>query len=202
VNAVVVRCSDPEHTLTRSDRGDVVIADDPAEAARGHQHEARRRVEHEDQRLRDSVVGKFADRFQVESVPVEVVRADPVSDRQADEQRVVHHVGPLDSVEPPDVRSVRRTKLIGHCGIGGSAPSEAMSCARPRGRREMGASHIQQLRALEGRRVGVAVRGGRRIDECELISAGRGRARTLWVFVDGGDAFVALDDVVDFWETA
>jgi hypothetical protein len=63
-------------------------------------------------------------------------------------------------------------------------------------------NRIQQLRALEGRRVGIAVRGGARIDECELVSAGRGRARTLWVFADGNDAFVPLDEIVDVWEAA
>jgi len=60
----------------------------------------------------------------------------------------------------------------------------------------------QELKALEGRRVGIAVRGGVRIDECELISAGRGRARTLWVFAEGNDAFVPIDDVIDVWEAA
>ena len=66
----------------------------------------------------------------------------------------------------------------------------------------MSTNRIQQLKALEGRRVGLAVRGGVRIDECELISAGRGRARTLWVFAEGNDAFVPIDDVIDVWEAA
>ena len=68
--------------------------------------------------------------------------------------------------------------------------------------RGMGVNRIRQLRALEGRRVGIAVRGGVQIDECELISAGRGRARTLWVFAAGDDAFVPIDDVIDIWEAA
>jgi hypothetical protein len=66
----------------------------------------------------------------------------------------------------------------------------------------MSMNRIQELKALEGRRVGIAVRGGVRIDECELISAGRGRARTLWVFAEGNDAFVPIDDVIDVWEAA
>jgi hypothetical protein len=66
----------------------------------------------------------------------------------------------------------------------------------------MSLNRIQELKALEGRRVGIAVRGGVRIDECELISAGRGRARTLWVFAEGNDAFVPIDDVIDVWEAA
>jgi hypothetical protein len=66
----------------------------------------------------------------------------------------------------------------------------------------MSAHQIRQLRALEGRRVGLAVRGGRRIDDCQLVSAGRGPARTLWLFTDGADSFVPVDDVVDMWEAA
>jgi len=66
----------------------------------------------------------------------------------------------------------------------------------------MAENQIQELRTLEGRRVGLAVRGGSRIDDCQLVSAGRGRARTLWVFVNGADTFLPLDDVVDLWEAA
>ena len=66
----------------------------------------------------------------------------------------------------------------------------------------MSANPIQELRALEGRRVGLAVRGGDRIDDCQLISAGRGSARTVWVFHNGADTFVPIDDVVDLWEAA
>jgi hypothetical protein len=70
---------------------------------------------------------------------------------------------------------------------------------RPRG---MSAHQIRQLRTLEGRRVGLAVRGGDRIDDCQLVSAGRGPGRTLWVFANGADSFVPLDDVVALWEAA
>jgi hypothetical protein len=77
-----------------------------------------------------------------------------------------------------------------------------MSPARLHRRSGMSAPRIRQLRALEGRRVGLAVRGGHRIDDCQLVSAGRGPARTLWVFADGADAFVRLDDVIDLWEAA
>jgi hypothetical protein len=61
---------------------------------------------------------------------------------------------------------------------------------------------ITELKALEGRHVGVAVLGGARIDDCQLVSAGRGRSRSLWLFVDGADTFVPLADVVDLWEAA
>lgn len=77
-----------------------------------------------------------------------------------------------------------------------------MSSAALGRRRGMAVKLTQELEALEGRRVGLAVRGGHRIDDCQLVSAGRGRTRTLWVFADGADTFVPLDDVVDLWEAA
>jgi hypothetical protein len=66
----------------------------------------------------------------------------------------------------------------------------------------MTANDLHQLRTLEGRRVGVAMRGGHRLDDCQLVSAGRGRVATLWFFVDGTDTFVPLEDVLDLWEAA
>lgn len=77
-----------------------------------------------------------------------------------------------------------------------------MSAGPPSRRRGMATNQIHQLRALEGHRVGLAVRGGRRIDDCDLVSVGRAGARSLWVFADGSDVFVPFDDVVDVWEAA
>ena len=57
------------------------------------------------------------------------------------------------------------------------------------------------MRALEGHRVGLALRGGSRIDDCQLVALGRSRVRTAWIY-DGGDEFVPLDDIVDLWEVA
>ena len=56
------------------------------------------------------------------------------------------------------------------------------------------------LTALEGRKVSVALRSGERIDDSQLISAGRNRAGTLWLFTHGGDTFIAVEDVIDVWE--
>jgi hypothetical protein len=64
----------------------------------------------------------------------------------------------------------------------------------------MTTNEIDQLRVLEGRRVGLALRGGDRIDDCQLVSAGRASLRTVWVFADGHDEFVSLDDVLALWE--
>jgi hypothetical protein len=55
-------------------------------------------------------------------------------------------------------------------------------------------------RHLEGRRVGVALVGGSRLDDCQLISAGRHGAEDLWLYHNGADTFVTLRDVTDLWE--
>lgn len=59
---------------------------------------------------------------------------------------------------------------------------------------------IDQLRVLEGRQVGLALRDGSRIDDCQLVSAGRAGARSMWIFTQGLDVFLSLDDLVDAWE--
>ena len=56
------------------------------------------------------------------------------------------------------------------------------------------------LRALEGCRVSLALADGRRIDKCQLVSAGRGRLGRAWIFADGADAFVSLAEILDVWE--
>ena len=61
---------------------------------------------------------------------------------------------------------------------------------------------VAQLRRLEGHCVSVALKDGSRIDNGQLISAGRNRARTLWLFAGGSDTFVAIDEIVDLWEAS
>jgi hypothetical protein len=58
-----------------------------------------------------------------------------------------------------------------------------------------------KMTALEGRQVSVALGDGSRIDDCQLVSAGRHRVASLWVFTNGTDVFVPLDAVTDIWET-
>lgn len=57
------------------------------------------------------------------------------------------------------------------------------------------------LQLLEGQQVSVALRDGARIDDCQLVSAGRATTSTLWLFSNGTDLFVSLGDVIDVWET-
>lgn len=59
-----------------------------------------------------------------------------------------------------------------------------------------------ELRKLEGQQVCMALADGSRIDDCSLVSAGRGRAKTIWVYVNGIDAFLQLAEVVTIWEAA
>jgi len=59
-----------------------------------------------------------------------------------------------------------------------------------------------ELHRLEGRQVGVALRNGARIDDCQLVAAPRVGTATLWLFSNGDDVFVAAGDVIDVWEVA
>ena len=56
------------------------------------------------------------------------------------------------------------------------------------------------IRYLEGRHVNVALADGSRLDDCELVSAGRRGVPSLWLYANGVDTFVALVDVTDVWE--
>jgi hypothetical protein len=56
-----------------------------------------------------------------------------------------------------------------------------------------------ELNQLEGRRVSISLIDGSRIDDCQLVLAGKVK---LWVFVNGHDSFVQVDRVTDFWEAA
>jgi len=47
--------------------------------------------------------------------------------------------------------------------------------------------------------VSLSLIDGSRIDDCQLVLAGRFK---LWVFVNGHDAFVRVDRVTDVWEAA
>jgi len=53
------------------------------------------------------------------------------------------------------------------------------------------------LRRLEGRMVHVALVGGTRLDDVELVST---RRSTCWVFANGEDRFVPVDEVIEVWE--
>ncbi|HEX6417467.1 MAG TPA: hypothetical protein VFZ77_03195 [Acidimicrobiales bacterium] len=56
------------------------------------------------------------------------------------------------------------------------------------------------LRDLEGREVSLALADGSRLDGVTLVSAGRGRTPTVWVYAGGMDLFVPRTSVVDAWE--
>ena len=57
-------------------------------------------------------------------------------------------------------------------------------------------------RHLEGHRVGVALADGSRLDDCQLVSAGRPGSPSLWQgsTPNGADTFVTMLEVTDVWE--
>jgi len=62
----------------------------------------------------------------------------------------------------------------------------------------MSSDQHSALRRLEGRMVHVALAGGSRLDDVELVST---RRSTCWVYSNGEDVFVPVDDVVEVWES-
>jgi hypothetical protein len=68
-----------------------------------------------------------------------------------------------------------------------------------RGGNAMTNEQATQLRSLEGYHVSVALTGGSRIDDSQLVSAGH--HDRMWLFSNGADMFVSLGDVVAVWET-
>jgi hypothetical protein len=58
-----------------------------------------------------------------------------------------------------------------------------------------------RIRSFEGQTISLALADGTRLDHCQLISACRHGTKTLWLYENGADRFVALETVVDLWET-
>lgn len=56
------------------------------------------------------------------------------------------------------------------------------------------------LRELEGREVSLALADGSRLDCVMLISAGRGRTPTVWLFANGIDVFLPRQSIIAAWE--
>lgn len=64
----------------------------------------------------------------------------------------------------------------------------------------MSKATLLSLTELEGRIVGVALEGGQRIDECQLIALPLRGAKKFWLWTGGEDVFVTPDQVLDVWE--
>ena len=56
-----------------------------------------------------------------------------------------------------------------------------------------------RIRSFEGQTVSLALIDGTRLDDCQLVSACRAGSGTLWVYENGSDRFVPVDNVVDLW---
>ena len=59
----------------------------------------------------------------------------------------------------------------------------------------------KMMQRLEGSQVSVALRDGGRLDDCQLVSAPRGRSRRVWLFDGLMDVFVPVTDIIAVWET-
>jgi hypothetical protein len=67
---------------------------------------------------------------------------------------------------------------------------------------DMNSKALPRMHSLEGRHVNVALRDGSRLDDCQLVSASRPGAQTVWLFVDGIDVFLPVAAVLEIWEAA
>jgi hypothetical protein len=63
----------------------------------------------------------------------------------------------------------------------------------------MRAEQRANLHKLEGRTVHISLADGSRLDEVVLVSA---RRSTVWVFANGEDSFLPVEDVIDVWEAS
>ena len=59
---------------------------------------------------------------------------------------------------------------------------------------------LRSFRHLEGHHVSVALCDGSRLDDCELVSAGRAGNATLWLHDGADDRMVQAVDIVEVWE--
>ena len=61
---------------------------------------------------------------------------------------------------------------------------------------------LRSFRHLEGHHVSVSLCDGSRLDDCELVSTGRGPTATLWLHDGSDDRMVPAAEVIDLWEVA
>ena len=61
---------------------------------------------------------------------------------------------------------------------------------------------VETIRRLEGGQVCVALKGGARFDDCQLVAAPRGGVSDVWLFIGGSDVFVPAADIIEVWEAS
>ena len=64
----------------------------------------------------------------------------------------------------------------------------------------MESTTLARLTEVEGRNVGVALKGGVRIDDCQLVALPIRGGTSFWLFSNGRDMMIPADDVLDVWE--
>jgi hypothetical protein len=53
-----------------------------------------------------------------------------------------------------------------------------------------------RLFACEGRLVSIGLRDGTLLSDCVVVSVGRGKVQTVWVFTEDADMFIPCGDVI------
>lgn len=76
-----------------------------------------------------------------------------------------------------------------------------LATAKPVTRQRDAGTYGPGLRELEGRDVSIALADGSRLDAVTLVSAGRGRTPTVWIYAAGIDVFVPRPNVIEAWES-
>jgi hypothetical protein len=59
---------------------------------------------------------------------------------------------------------------------------------------------LRSFRHLEGQHVSVSLVDGTRLDDCELVSAGRGATASIWLHDGIDDRILSAADVIELWE--
>jgi hypothetical protein len=61
------------------------------------------------------------------------------------------------------------------------------------------AAPLTALHQHQGHRVSIVLADGTLLRDCLLVSAGRGRVQTLWIFTEDSDMFIRRSDVAAIW---
>ena len=66
----------------------------------------------------------------------------------------------------------------------------------------MTGEQMTAIRRLEGYEVSIALTDGSRIDAAALMSVGRLKEATVWIYCNGTDVFIPASRVRDVWESS
>jgi hypothetical protein len=89
-------------------------------------------------------------------------------------------------------RQIAQSRAVATPSIGVGRPGDDRAVAK----------RLAALHQYQGRAVSIALVDGTLLRDCELVSAGGGRVRTLWVCTDDTDVFIWRADVAEIWLAA